>query len=45
MRGFILYARNYCNINNSIDGYIEIEYDKYLDNFNIEHYGKDIIII
>ncbi len=32
MRGFSLYANNYCNINDSIDGYIEIEYDKYLDD-------------
>ena len=32
MRGFIIYANNYCDINNSIDGCIEIEYDKYLDN-------------
>ena len=31
MHGFIRYANNYCNIDNSIDGCLEIEYDKYLD--------------
>jgi len=32
MCSFVILANNYCNINNSIDGYLEIEYDKYLDN-------------
>jgi hypothetical protein len=36
MRGFSLYANNYCNINDSIDGYIEIEYDKYLDDNDLD---------
>ena len=30
MCAFSIYANNYCGINNSIDGCLEIEYDKYL---------------